>query len=94
MPDKILEVEDGYVRGTIDMSGYWIQPYHTLPKDDPYYNDDPTVVGCKVTLTAHTDLGGTMPAWIINMLSAEAPLKILIKIREIFEKGNGSPRDQ
>ena len=94
VPDKLLEVEEGYVRGNILISGYWIQPYHTLKKDDIYYNDDETAFGCKVTLTAHTDLGGTMPAWIINMLSAEAPLKILIKIRGIFDTLNAAAMEQ
>lgn len=91
VPEKLREVEEGYVRGTILISGYSIQPYHTLKKDDIYYNDDINAFGCKVTLIAHTDLGGGMPPWIINMLSSEAPLKMLIKIRGIFDAMNALP---
>jgi hypothetical protein len=92
-PDDLLEVEVDYVRGTIQTSGYWIRPYWTLPQDDPLYTADRNIVGCRVTLTAHTDLGGTMPAWIVNMLSAEAPLKILIKISSLLGKKSSINED-
>lgn len=83
VPDDVIAVEEGYVRGSIIVSGYWIQPYNTLKKDDILYSNCSD--GCKVTLIAHTDLGGDMPAWIINMLGAESPLKMLIKIRSLLE---------
>lgn len=38
---------------------------------------------CKVTLVAHTELGGTLPASIVNMLSTTAPLKMVQAIREL-----------
>jgi hypothetical protein len=79
------------VRGSIIVSGYWIQPYNTLQKKDTLYSN--SLAGCKVTLTAHTDLGGDMPAWIINMLGAESPLKMLIKIRSIFEGDSGKTQN-
>lgn len=88
VPNKILEVEESYVPGNILISGYWIQPCHTLSKDDSYYNCNINSCSCKVTLIAHTDLGGTMPAWLMNLLTAEALLKILVKIKGVFDKSN------
>ena len=86
VPNEVLEVEESYVRGEIIISGYWIQPCKNLKKDDAYFNE--SSYACKVTLIAHTDLGGSMPAWLINLLSAETPLKLLIKIRGIFDKSD------
>ena len=44
-------------------------------------------IGCKVTLCAHTELGGTLPASIINMLSTSAPIKMLSQINDIVVAG-------
>lgn len=41
---------------------------------------------CKVTLTAHTELGGTLPSSVINMLSTAAPLKMMSAISEIVKR--------
>ena len=40
----------------------------------------------KVTLVAHTELGGSLPASVINMLSTQAPVKMLAAIGVIVKK--------
>ena len=69
----------------MDITGYWIQPCHLLEKNDPLY-DPADTSSCKVTLVVHTDLGGTLPTWIINLLITEAPVKVLTKISVILEE--------
>jgi len=83
-PDLGEDIEgeaNGYVRGRLQISGYYIQPYSTLQQPGDVPSD-----GCKVTLTAHSELGGTLPSSIINMLSTAAPIKILASIAKILEK--------
>ena len=79
----------GYVRGKVLTVGYHIQPYETLTEEEKLQSS-PLVVcqpgGCKVTLCAHTELGGSFPAYIVNMLSTSAPVKILEAIRNILTK--------
>ena len=70
----------------MDITGYWIQPCHLLEKNDPLYDPAGTSSSCKVTLVVHTDLGGTLPTWIINLLITEAPVKVLTKISFILEE--------
>ena len=36
---------------------------------------------------AHADPGGPMPNWMINKLSADAPLQAMIKIKQLAEQG-------
>jgi hypothetical protein len=80
VPDELFDKVKGYVRATMLISGYRIQPCHTLSPSDPYH--DATDCGsCKVTLICHTDLGGTLPAVVLNLVSQEGPLKTLGKIR-------------
>jgi len=80
VPDELFDKVKGYVRATMLISGYRIQPCHTLSPSDPYH--DATDCGsCKVTLVCHTDLGGTLPAVVLNLVSQEGPLKTLGKIR-------------
>lgn len=86
VPNKFLKVQDDYVRGFVDITGYWIQPCHTLEKHDPLYDPANTSSSCKVTLVVHTDLGGTLPTWIVNVLITEAPVKVLSKISVIFQE--------
>lgn len=81
-PDDVLSQQKGYVRGFIRISGYYIQPRSVLKSTDPFYADCP-LDGCKVTLTAHTELGGTLPSSVINMLSTAAPMKMLTTIGEV-----------
>ena len=61
-----------FVRGNIVVSGYEIKPNKESRKE------------CMLTLIAHTELGGTLPASIINMLSATAPFKMLLAIRDMM----------
>ena len=60
-----------YVRGNIVVSGYKLTPR--------------TQGGCDLCLIAHTELGGTLPVSIINMLSATAPFKMLTAMKEILK---------
>ena len=41
---------------------------------------------CKITLCTHTELGGSLPSSIVNMLATGAPVKILDSIRNIVVK--------
>ena len=86
VPNKFLKVQDDYVRGFVDITGYWIQPCHMLEKHDTLYDPANSSSNCKVTLVVHTDLGGTLPTWIINVLITEAPVKVLSKISAIFQE--------
>ena len=61
-----------YVRGNIVVSGYRL-----IPRAQG---------GCDVCLIAHTELGGTLPVSIINMLSATAPFKMLSAIKELLKR--------
>lgn len=85
VPNKFLKVKEDYVRGFVDITGYWIQPCDLLDKKDPSYMPPSSKPCCKVTLAVHTDLGGTLPTWIINMLITEAPVKVLTNIGRIFD---------
>ena len=77
--DEVFSQQKGYVRGFVNVSGYYIQRQSSLAENDPSYADCP-VNGCKITLTAHTELGGFLPSSVINMLSTGAPLKILTAV--------------
>eukprot|EP01035_Chromulina_nebulosa_P024607 gene24607-32049_t len=90
--DSLFAQQKGYVRANIQISGYCIQPYSS---DAPVsvdlhgnVNGPPTTTllspgEFKVTLVAHTELGGSLPASVINMLSTQAPVKMLTAISEI-----------
>ena len=77
--DEVFNQQKGYVRGFVNVSGYYVQRRSSLAENDPSYADCP-INGCKITLTAHTELGGYLPSSVINMLSTSAPLKILTAI--------------
>ena len=81
-PDALFPPVKGYVRGFLNISGFFIQPRANLSPSDPSFADCP-VDGCKVTLTAHTELGGNLPSSVINMLSTTAPMKILTAVNSI-----------
>lgn len=78
--EDIMPSGPPYVRGRLQISGYYIQPCATLasPGDVP-------ADGCRITLAAHSELGGTLPSSVINMLSTNAPLKILQSVAKICE---------
>ena len=85
-PDSLSPMNKDYVRGNVQISGYHIQPYsteHSVSLDGikPISSGE-----CKVTLVAHTELGGSLPASIINCLSTNAPVKILSQIAEIMKR--------
>ena len=71
--------EKGFVRGNILCSGYHIRPYRDGATDIKPGQ-------CKVTLSAHSDLGGSLPSSIINMLATSAPIKIMSTINDIVTK--------
>lgn len=79
--------EKGYVRGFLQVSGYRLEPYDegrpvALPLSCA--KEGKLAPGeCKVTLLNHTELGGTLPASVINVLSTNAPLKILSTLSSI-----------
>ncbi|RHY25998.1 hypothetical protein DYB32_007954 [Aphanomyces invadans] len=62
-----------FVRGHINISGYILDPVDLGPEP-----------ACHVTMMAHMDLGGMLPAVVINLLSVEAPAKLLNKVRELY----------
>ena len=68
--DEFFPPTDDYVRGNIVLTGYQIRSHARKPK------------WVDVTLVAHTELGGTIPSTIVNMLVATAPYKILSGIRK------------
>jgi hypothetical protein len=67
----------GFVRGFTQVTGYHVQPYETLSESE--CADFPGLAsgGCVVTGLWHSELGGTLPASLINILSVNAPLKML-----------------
>lgn len=67
----------GFVRGFVHVSGYYIQPQPQSQSQSQRC--------CKVTLIAHTELGGTLPVSIINMLATSAPIKLLLAIDAILK---------
>lgn len=85
--EDLCPQQKNFVRGFINISGYWIQPAETLRRENLADGEEMPPPGtCKVTLTAHSELGGTLPSSVINMLSTAAPLKILSAISEICSR--------
>lgn len=78
----MYELPKKYVRGFVLTSGYYIEEYDSIVPKDPN-----VLPGhCRITLIAHTDLGGKIPSTIINMLAKDTPFKVLSKIKKIVEK--------
>jgi hypothetical protein len=69
----------GFVRGFIQVSGYWIKP---LPPKEG--ETEPTDV--QIMLAAHTELGGSVPSSVVNALASTAPWKVLSTIKEIIKR--------
>ncbi|CAI5703633.1 unnamed protein product [Peronospora effusa] len=61
----------GYVRATIHISGYVLTPHPINPDM------------CEISVVAHMDLGGNMPAMVVRYLGMSAPIKLVEKIREV-----------
>ena len=67
-----IDVTYGHVRAIIHISGYIVR---ALPNND----------GTEVTVVCHTDLGGFIPALLINSVGTTAPVKLLNTIKVIAE---------
>ncbi|CAI5744159.1 unnamed protein product [Peronospora destructor] len=61
----------GYVRATILISGYVLTPHPMNPDM------------CEISVVAHMDLGGNMPAMVVRYLGMSAPIKLVEKIQEV-----------
>jgi hypothetical protein len=70
--DDLRPQKKGYVRGFVQVSGYRIEPLTSSVAHS----------SCRVTLMAHTELGGSLPATVINLLSVSAPLKIMQSVEK------------
>jgi hypothetical protein len=70
--NDLLPPQRGYVRGTLLISGYVIEEVEGSPQS------------ARITLCAHSDLGGQLPSSLINALSVNAPIKILTAISEVL----------
>jgi hypothetical protein len=73
-PDGFYPMNPNYVRGYSKISGALIRPIN------PHHGG-----GCSVSLIGHSDLGGSLPSTIVNMLSVGLPVKMMKKIRTILE---------
>lgn len=73
--DEVLPYE-GYVRATNHISGYVIEEA----------KDAKGNVYCEVTLLAHADLGGFIPAQIVNLLGTSSTVKVLEKLQALIGK--------
>lgn len=73
--DEVLPYE-GYVRATNHISGYVIEEA----------TDASGKVYCDVTLLAHADLGGFIPAQIVNLLGTSSTVKVLEKLQALIGK--------
>lgn len=69
-----IEPFDGYVRATNHVSGYII-------KEE---KDAQGKVYCDVKLLAHADLGGFIPAQIVNLLGTSSTVKVLEKLQQLI----------
>ncbi|KAH9154009.1 hypothetical protein AeRB84_003833 [Aphanomyces euteiches] len=61
----------GFVRAHTHISGYLVKPLADTQ--------------CEVTLIVHMDLGGMLPAVVINILAVDSPLKLLKRFRTLYE---------
>ena len=85
--DSLYPQQKGYVRGFLQFSGYILQSYDpsqpiivdSSDKGDRYLSPGE----CVVTLINHSELGGNVPASVVNMLSTSAPIKLLTSLNEI-----------
>ncbi|OQR86209.1 hypothetical protein ACHHYP_10843 [Achlya hypogyna] len=65
--------EDGsFVRAHTHVSGYLLRPVSSTE--------------CQVTLIVHMDLGGYMPAAVINLLSVSSPIKLMKRLQHLYSK--------
>ncbi|EQC37535.1 hypothetical protein SDRG_05136 [Saprolegnia diclina VS20] len=65
-----VPVDKHFVRAHTHVSGYIVRPL--------------TPTSCSVTLIVHMDLGGYMPAAVINLLSVSSPIKLMKRLRLLY----------
>lgn len=63
--------QSGYVRAISHISGYIVTPDASDPN------------ACEVSVLAHMDLGGSIPAMVIKYLGLSAPIKLVEKIGQV-----------
>lgn len=80
-------VRDGYVRGHIRISGYWIQPIRKKIKGQKMNRSGQEEQQCKTTVVSHTDLGGNVPSYIVNMLVTNAFPNMLSTVSRVASEG-------
>ena len=68
---EYVPARKGYVRATIHISGYVVTPHAT----------DANM--CELSVIAHMDLGGNLPAMVVRYLGLSAPIKLIEKIRDV-----------
>ena len=74
-PDNVYPDRAGFVRAQIIISGVMIKPINTKSGG-----------GCFVTTIGHSDLKGSIPSPIVNMLSVGFPMIAMAKIKKILVK--------
>jgi len=80
----LSKASKGYVRGCIVTSGYLIEPIAV--GDNGAGAGAGAHTACKVTLVAHTELGGSLPSSIINSLATGAPVKLLQGVAAVLSR--------
>lgn len=102
-------VREGFVRGFMVVSGYWIQPLTTVdqrsadttsPTTTPpssttsssTVRSTKSAPRCRMTMIAHSELGGTLPAAMINAFLSTAVPKHLTAVHEVMQKENRRKR--
>lgn len=74
-PDNVYAHTEGFVRAHINISGVLIRPI-----------DARSGGGCAVTMIGHSDLKGSIPSAIVNMLSVGMPMTMMSKVKKSLEK--------
>lgn len=59
---SIHSTVQGYVRGNIIVSGYYLRPIEGE--------------GCEVSVAFHVEMNGTLPVSMVNLVTASAPFKL------------------
>ena len=88
--DPNNSLKKGFIKGFMHVSGWHIQPFdknHEILLDhNTGLNSGRQLLEgeCKVTNIAHAELGGSVPASMVNMLSSSSPIKIIQKIKKMI----------
>ncbi|CAM9416510.1 unnamed protein product [Scytosiphon promiscuus] len=70
----------GHVRGVVMLCGFLMVPRAREAGG-----------GCVITMIVHTDLGGNLPATILNRLSTSSPWRLVQRLRAAFESNGRGP---